>query len=166
VVVTADEGARTATAHRLRPDLVVGEPRRAEGRAVVDGDDRRLTRALERAEAVAPDLVPDGLTATELAIVLAVAADARVVVLAGAPASFDELLDRSRGASAGLLAVRLRAGDTLVDAPAVAALRQPTVSWPAVLLLLVASIAAVVVALVAVPGGDQLVDRLREVLPW
>jgi uncharacterized membrane-anchored protein len=162
LVVTADEGATAATAARLRPALVIGDPNLAEGRAVLERGDRRL----HRAERLDPDAIPAGLTATELAVVLAVVGGASVVVLAGAPASFDELIDRDRAASAGLLAVRLRAGDRLVDAAAATRLRQPTVGWPTALLLLVAGLLAVVVALVAVPGGDALLDHLREALPW
>ncbi|MGZ4610821.1 MAG: SteA domain-containing protein, partial [Actinomycetes bacterium] len=123
-------------------------------------------RRLEGAERVAPDQVPEGLSGTDLAIVLGVTCRARLVVVAGSPASFDELLDREREAAAALLAVRLRGGEQVVDAPAVATLHTPGVAlWP-VLLLLVAGVAALVAALLAVPGGDELLHRLREALPW
>jgi uncharacterized membrane-anchored protein len=98
--------------------------------------------------------------------VLAIEGDADLVVVTGAPASFDELLDRDRSAAAALLAVRLRAGERVVDAPAVLALQQPAVGlWPA-LLLLAGGIAALVAALAAVPGGHELMHRLGDSLPW
>ncbi len=154
LVVSAGEGTAVALAAGLRPALVVGD-------VPPDGG-----RRLNGAEQVAPDRVPAGLSTMDLAVGLALAGDARLVVVAGAPASFEELLDRERGAAAALLAVRLHGGERVVDAPAVAALHESAVAvWPA-LLLLVAGVVALVVALLAVPGGHELLHRLREALPW
>jgi uncharacterized membrane-anchored protein len=153
-VVTADSGTGLALAAGLRPDLVLGDP--GEARESRIGDAERL----------GADDVPAGLSATDLAIVLATAAGARLVVLTGSPVSYDELLDRDRASSAGLLAVRLAAGDRLVDAAAVARLHRPAVSRTGVAVLLVAGVLALLVALLAVPWGGDLVDRIREGLPW
>jgi uncharacterized membrane-anchored protein len=153
-VLAADSGTGLALAAGLRPDLVVGDPGEARERRIGD------------AERLGPDSIPDGLTATDLAVVLATAAGARLVVLTGSPVSYDELLDRDRPTSAALLAVRLTAGDRLVDAAAVARLHRPAVSWGWVVVLLVAGLLAVLVALLAVPWGADLLHRVKEALPW
>jgi len=125
-----------------------------------------MTRRLARAEHVPSESIPDGLSAGDLAVLLAVHGNAGLVVVTDAPASFDGLLDRERSAAAALLSVRLRAGDRLVDAPAVISLVRPTVGlWPA-LLLLAGGLAAMAAALAAVPGGHELFHRLRDLLPW
>jgi uncharacterized membrane-anchored protein len=154
VVVAADAGMVAAVGAGLRPDLVVGEL------------PAQVPRRLARVEHLPTESVPAGLSAGDLAVVLAIEGDADLVVVTGAPVSFDELLDRDRSAAAALLAVRLRGGDRVVDAPAVLALRQPVVGlWPA-LLLLAGGVLALVAALAAAPGGHELLNRLRDSLPW
>jgi len=154
VVVTGDEGAALAIAAKLAPDLVVGEPGPLP---------RKLSKKVDQ---IGPQSMPRGLAARDLAVLLAAHAGARLIVLTGAPASYDELLDRDRESAAALLAVRLRAGDLLVDAPAVAALQRPAVGLLAAWTVALAGIAALVAALAAVPGGHELFARLRDSLPW
>lgn len=154
LVVGAGVGAGFAQEAGLRVDLVVGDP----------GDLGK--RAAARAAWVAPEAIPPGLTACDLAVILAADAGAALIVLAGAPASYDELLDRDRESAAALLAVRLRAGDLLVDAPAVAALHRPGVRLGTALTMLLGGALALAAALAAVPGGHELAHRLRDVLPW
>jgi uncharacterized membrane-anchored protein len=110
--------------------------------------------------------MPEGLSATDLAVVLATHADAELVVVTGSPASFDEMLDRDREAAAATLAVRLRGGERVVDAPAALALNRPPIGvWP-VMLLLAGGVAVLVASLLAVPGGTEMLHRLRDALPW
>jgi uncharacterized membrane-anchored protein len=154
LVVAADSGAESAVRAGLRLDLVVGEP----------GEVR--PKALRKAALVAAAQVPAGFSACDLAVVLAAAGGARLIVLAGAPASYDELLDRDRESAAALLAVRLRAGDLLVDAPAVAELQRPAVGLLAALSVAAAGVVALAAALASVPGGHELAQHLRSVLPW
>jgi uncharacterized membrane-anchored protein len=154
LVVGADAGAELAVRAGLRLDLVVGEPGQVR------------PRALRRAAQVPPELIPAGFSAADLAVVMAADAGARLIVLSGAPASYDELLDRDRESAAALLAIRLRAGDLLVDAPAVVALQRPAVSLLGALSVAVAGVVALVAALASVPGGHELAHNLRSVLPW
>ena len=154
LVVAAQDGAQGALAAGLRPDLVVGQ--------LPDPDHK----ALARAEHVPEEAIPPGLSATDLAVVLATDGDAELVVLTGSPASFDEMLDRERSAAAALLAVRLRGGERVVDAPAALALQKPPIGLFPVLALLAGGIAALAAALAAVPGGHEMVQRLRDALPW
>lgn len=154
LVIGADEGAGLVLAAGLRLDLVVGEP----------GDLGKGAR--KRTVRIGADAVPPGLSARDLAVVMAAHADAALIVLAGAPASYDELLDRDRESAAALLAVRLRAGELLVDAPAVTALASPAVGLVAAWSVALAGVLAIVAALAAVPGGHELAQRLRDVLPW
>jgi uncharacterized membrane-anchored protein len=154
LVVTAEDGTQGAIAAGLRPDLVVGQ---------VAGPDHGSPATVEHVDA---DAIPEGLSATDLAVVLATDGDAALVVLTGSPASFDEMLDRERSAAAALLAVRLRGGERVVDAPAVLALQKPPIGlWP-VLVLLAGGVAALAAAFAAVPGGDLMLHRLRDALPW
>jgi len=154
VVVTADDGLQAAIDAGLRPDLVLGQ--------LPDP----LPREASRARAVPTEQLPDALSAVDLAVVVATDADAALVVVSGAPASFDEMLDLDRGAAAATLAVRLRGGERVVDAPAVLALERPPVGvWP-VVLLLGGGLAALVTSLLAVPGGTDMLHRLRDALPW
>jgi uncharacterized membrane-anchored protein len=154
LVVGADAGAALADGAGLRLDLVIGEPGEVPA------------RALSRAARVLPEQIPLGLSACDLAVVLAADGGASLIVLAGAPASYDELLDRDRESAAALLAIRLRAGDLLVDAPAVARLQRPAVGLLAALSVAVAGVVVLVAALASVPGGHELALRLRDVLTW
>lgn len=142
VLVGADAGSAALAAAGLRPDLAVGDPGDLPAKA-----DRHAAR-IPREEC------PEGFSATDVAVLLAADHGADVIVLAGAPASYDDLLDRDRQASASALAVRLRAGGRLVDAQAVTALQRPAVGlgWP--LLLLLAGLAAVLAALATTPAWD------------
>ena len=151
VVISADAGAESAVAARVRPDLVIGPSGSAK---------------IRKAERLVAEDLPEGLSATEVAVLLAVAGEAGLVVLAGAPASYDELLDRDRETAASLFAVRLRAGDRLVDAAAVAALQRPAVSLLGALAVAAAGLIAVGAAFAATAGGPDLFHRLVEVLPW
>ncbi len=154
LVVAADAGADLVVAAKLRLDLIVGEPGPLP------------KAALARAQHVPAQAVPAGLAARDLAVLLAAHAGAALIVLTGAPASYDELLDRDRESAAALLAVRLRAGDRLVDAPAVVALHAPAVGLLTAWSVALAGVLAVVAALAAVPGGHELAQRLRDSLPW
>lgn len=154
VLVGAEGGAALIAAAGLDVDLVVGE-------AGAVG-----ARALSRAVQVPRAGVPSGFSATDLAVLLADVGGAELVVLAGAPVSYDEMFDRDRYGSASALAVRMRAGGRLVDAEAVAALQRPTVRAGSALLLLVAGLLALLVALAVTPWGTDLVDRVRGGWPW
>lgn len=154
LVVGADGGAELAAAAGLRLALVVGDPGTVP------------ERALARAARVDQGQLPAGLSARDLAVVLAADGGATLIVLTGAPASYDELLDRDRESAAALLAVRLRAGDLLVDAPAVAELQRPAVGLFAAFSVAAAGVVAVVAAFASVPGGHDLAQRLRDALPW
>jgi len=156
VVIGAGEGARLAVEARLRVDLIVGDP----------GPAASELKSLRKIARIDPELLPAGLSPADVGVLLAAAGDARLIVLTGAPASYDELLDRDRDSAASLLAVRLRAGSRLVDASAVISMQRPAVGWAATLAVVGAGVAALAVALAAVPGGHDLLDRLRQVLPW
>jgi uncharacterized membrane-anchored protein len=154
LVVGADAGAGLAEAAGLRLSLVVGAAPELS------------KRARSRVAHLQSDDLPAGLSARDLAVLLAADAGAQLIVLTGAPASYDELLDQDRESAAALLAVRLRAGDRLVDAPAVAALQRPAVGLLAALSVAAAGVLAVAAALASVPGGHELWLRLRDVLGW
>ncbi len=154
VVIAADAGASVALKAGVRPRLVVGDR----------GD---LTASqLKGINLVPSSELPGGMAAMDVAILIAAEAEAALIVVTGSSASYDELLDRDRQAAAALLAVRLRAGGRLVDAPAVVELHRPGVSWLGALAVVACGLLALVVAFEATPGGRQLFHQLRAALPW
>jgi uncharacterized membrane-anchored protein len=154
VVVAADDGAQVALSARVRPDLLVGDR----------GD---LTAAhLRGVNVIAGHELPQDMAAVDVAVLLAAEAEAALIVVTGSAASYDELLDRDSQSAASLLAVRLRAGGRLVDAPAVAELHRPAISLLGALALVLCGAVALAAAVVATPGGRTLLHQLRASLPW
>jgi uncharacterized membrane-anchored protein len=163
LVVGAGEGAASAARAGLRVDLIVGDP---VGSASPEPGPARLSKRLAHALRIEHDDVPSGLSPADLGILLAADGDARVIVVTGAPVSYDEMLERDRDSAASLLAIRLRAGARVVDAAAVAAMRSPAIPLAGALLVAATGVAALVVALLAVPGSHNLLHQLRAALPW
>jgi uncharacterized membrane-anchored protein len=103
LVVGAGEGAASAARAGLRVDLIVGDP---VGSASPEPGPARLSKRLAHALRIEHDDVPSGLSPADLGILLAADGDARVIVVTGAPVSYDEMLERDRDSAASLLARR------------------------------------------------------------
>lgn len=173
VLVGVDGGAAVLLEAGLRPDVLVGDPRRLPEAALAAARDL-----------VVPE-VPDGppvpgaseqhagahrlacLAGGEHAgLLLAEAVGAPVVVLVGARQGLLEILEHGGAAAAASVLGRLRAGHRLVDARAVAALHRRRLALPTVLLLALAALAVVVAALSVSGEGRALLDLLRGWHGW
>lgn len=179
VLVGVDGGADTILAARLRPDLVVGDLDAVSDRALTGGAELVLrtrrdgeTPGLARARklGVAHVVFPAGGSAADVALLLVAARGAAVVVTAGLRAGLLDLLDAGRDSMAGTVLTRLRLGDRLLDARAVARLYRHRISTGQVVLLAVAALVALGVALAVTPAGQDLYADLggwpADVVGW
>jgi uncharacterized membrane-anchored protein len=102
---------------------------------------------------------PAAGSAADLALLLADHHGASLIVTAGHTASIEEFFDRSRQHSTpSTFLTRLKVGEKLVDAKAVATLYRSRVSGGAIALLVLAMLVAVIVALWVSRADAALVD--------
>lgn len=169
VLIGVDGGADTILAARLRPDVVVGDLELVSDRALTSGAEvvvrsRRDGQApgLARVQrlGVAHVVFPVGGSASDAALLLADAAGADLVVAAGTRVGLLDLLDAGRDRMAGTVLTRLKVGERLVDAPALARVYRNRIAGWQLGLLALAALLALVVALAVTPAGQDLYARL------
>jgi len=155
VLIGVDGGADALVEAGYTPDVIVGNPDRIEdetlrsrAEVVIPAHTDGHAPGLERLQDLGIGAVtfPATGSSEDLALLLADAHEASLMVTVGMHASLTELLDRGRGSSASSFLVRMRVADKIVEAPAVAKLYRPKVSWWVVLVLLLAALVAVAVA--------------------
>lgn len=163
LLVGVDGGGDVLRAARLRPDVIVGEP------ATMSDDVLRAARevvllaaaeGLDRVHdlAVPARLVDSRAASEDVAMLLAQHNGAAVIVLAGLPATLEELLDRGRAAAASGLMTRFAAGARVLSAHAAVTLT-PRRGWgQPVLSLLLAAGLGVAVAI----GHEPLLQAWRD----
>jgi uncharacterized membrane-anchored protein len=166
VLVGVDAGADALVTAGLEPDVVVvtaaGETPTAKAvrgaRDVVivvePGASRDAVERLERLGA-RPQRLETTATAEDAALLLANAADPRVIVTVGSRATLEEFLDRGRSGLASTYLTRLKVGARVVDAGAVPTLYSGRVRPRHVLLALVICVIAVVAAIATTPVGQE-----------
>ena len=140
-----------------RPQLIVGDPERISAevlrsgaQVVLPADADGHAAGLERIQdlGVGAMTFPAAGSAADLALLLADHHGASLIVTAGHTASIEEFFDRSRQHSnPSTFLTRLKVGEKLVDAKAVATLYRSRVSGGAIALLVLAMLVAVIVAL-------------------
>ncbi|MBM9469609.1 putative cytokinetic ring protein SteA [Nakamurella leprariae] len=154
VLVGLDAGADALRTAGYTPDLIIGNPEHIDADTLRCGAEVVLPAhidghapGLERLQDLGVGAVtfPASGTAEDLALLLVDAHEAALIVTVGLRATLTDLLDRGRGASNFL--VRMRVANKLVDAPALATVYRPRISWWVVLLPVLAAAAAIVVAL-------------------
>ncbi len=145
VVVTAAEEPPSAKAVRAAQDVVMV----VEPGATTAGAER-----LERLGA-RPLRLETTATAQDAALLLADAAEARVVVAVGSRATLEEFLDRGRSGLASTYLTRLKVGTRVVDAEAVPTLYSGRVRPRHVLLALLLCVIAVAAAIATTPVGQE-----------
>ncbi|WP_367137276.1 putative cytokinetic ring protein SteA [Saccharothrix sp. HUAS TT1] len=165
VLIGVDAGADTLHDAGYAPDVIVGDPDaigtatlRAGSEVVVPAQIDGHAPGLERIQDLGIGAVtfPATGNAEDLALLLAEAHGASLVVTVGVQAGLREFLDRGNaGSTPSTFLTRLKLGDKLVDGHAVATLHRGRVSTGLVVLLVVASVVAVVAAL-AVSGVGQV----------
>lgn len=157
VLVGVGSGADVLRKAGYRPALLVGDPDdmsaevlRSGAQVVLPADADGHAKGLERIQdlGVGAMTFPAAGSATDLALLLVDHHGAALIVTAGHRANIEEFFDRSRQTSApSTFLTRLKVGEKLVDAKAVATLYRSRVSGGAIALLVLAVLVAVIVAL-------------------
>jgi len=145
VVVTAGAEPPSTQVLKAAQDVVLVVERGAS-----PSSSERLERLGAR-----PHRLETSATAHDAALLLADAADARVIVEVGAQASLEEFLDRGRSGLASTYLTRLRVGPRLVDAAAVPMLYSGKVRPRHLLLALLLCVLAVAAAIASTPVGHE-----------
>ncbi len=171
VLVGVDAGADVLRAAGYTPDLIIGNPESVDSETLrcgaevvipahVDGHAPGLERLQDLG--VGAVTFPATGTTEDLALLLADAHEAALIVTVGMRTTLTDLLDRGRGSTASTFLVRLRVGNKVVEAPAVAALYRSRISWWVVMLLVIAAAAAIVAALLVSDVGGVYADLVRD----
>lgn len=157
VLIGVGTGADLLRKAGYRPQLIVGDPEQMSAevlkcgaQVVLPADADGHAAGLERIQdlGVGAMTFPAAGSAADLALLLADHHGAALIVTAGHTASIEEFFDRSRQQSnPSTFLTRLKVGEKLVDAKAVATLYRSRISGGAVALLVLAMLIAVIVAL-------------------
>lgn len=157
VLVGVGSGADTLRKAGYRPALIVGDPEemsadvlRSGAQVVLPADADGHAKGLERIQdlGVGAMTFPAAGSAADLALLLVDHHGAALIVTAGHRANIEEFFDRTRQSSTpSTFLTRLKVGEKLVDAKAVATLYRSRVSGGAIALLVLAMLVAVIVAL-------------------
>ncbi|WP_144018661.1 putative cytokinetic ring protein SteA [Demequina sp. NBRC 110051] len=148
---TMGEGALSAASH-----AVVHSPRGGDG-------------GRARAEALGIDhtQAESGLSAVDLAILIAHAGGAEVIVTVGVDARLMDFLEAPQGDTAGTFLARLSAGGSLVDATTLALVYRHRFSAWSLIALVAAAFAALGAAIWVTPGGRAWVgDGWTALTSW
>ena len=157
VLVGVGDGADTLRKAGYRPALIVGDPDkisaevlRCGAQVILPADADGHAAGLERIQdlGVGAMTFPAAGSAADLALLLCDHHGASLIVTVGHTASIEEFFDRTRQQSnPSTFLTRLKVGEKLVDAKAVATLYRSRVSGGAVALLVLAMLVAVIAAL-------------------
>ncbi|WP_051162074.1 putative cytokinetic ring protein SteA [Nocardia brevicatena] len=168
ILIGVGRGADTLMRRGYRPDLIVGDPDEITGKTLRSGAEVILpadidgaAKGLERIQdlGIGATTFPSSGAPADLALLLAHHHGAALIVTAGAAASLDEFFDRGRrDSNPATFLTRLKVGNTLMDASAVATLYRNRVSGTVIALLVLAALLAVIVAVLATHGGSEVLD--------
>jgi uncharacterized membrane-anchored protein len=157
VLVGVGTGADLLRKAGYRPALIIGDPEQMSAEVLKSGaqvilpaDADGHAPGLERIQdlGVGAMTFPAAGSAADLALLLVDHHGAALIVTAGHTATIEEFFDRTRAHSnPSTFLTRLKVGEKLVDAKAVATLYRSRVSGGAVALLVLAMLVAVIVAL-------------------
>jgi uncharacterized membrane-anchored protein len=168
VLVGVGVGADVLRKAGYQPALIVGDPDklsvevlRCGAQVVLPADADGHAAGLERIQdlGIGAMTFPAAGSAADLALLLCDHHGASLIVTAGHTANIEEFFDRSRQASnPSTFLTRLKVGEKLVDAKAVATLYRSRVSGGAIALLVLAMLVAVIVALWVSRADTAVVD--------
>jgi uncharacterized membrane-anchored protein len=168
VLVGVGTGADVLRKAGYRPNLIVGDPDkmsadvlRSGAHVVLPADADGHAPGLERIQdlGVGAMTFPAAGSAADLALLLADHHGASLIVTAGHTATIEEFFDRSRQHSnPSTFLTRLKVGQKLVDAKAVATLYRNRISGGAIALLVLTMLIAVIVALWVSKGDHAVTD--------
>ncbi|WP_280459017.1 putative cytokinetic ring protein SteA [Nocardia carnea] len=174
VLIGVGAGAEALRRSGYRPDLIVGNPDELTTKTLTCGAELIIPADLDgRAEGL--ERVKElGLGATtfpgsgapaDLALLLAHHHGAALIVTAGASASLEEFFDRGRRESnPATFLTRLKVGESIMDASAVATLYRNRISGVLAALLVLAVLGAAIVAILAVGHGSEMLAGAHDML--
>ena len=172
VLVGVGAGADVLRKAGYRPALIVGDPEemsvevlRSGAQVVLPADADGHAKGLERIQdlGVGAMTFPAAGSAADLAMLLCDHHGASLIVTAGHNASIEEFFDRSRQQSnPSTFLTRLKVGEKLVDAKAVATLYRSRVSGGAIALLVLAMLIAVIAALWVSRADTVVIDWVTQ----
>jgi uncharacterized membrane-anchored protein len=165
LLVGVDGGVDVLLASGMRPDLAVGDPETMSDEALRAAGELVLREGAEGWDRVHDLAVPalscaSRAASEDLALLLLQRGGAEVVVGAGLPRDFEELLDRGRAAAASTLVTRAGATTRFVHAEAVLALEPPRRRGLALLAVVLAAALAASVAL----GHEEILSAWRDLV--
>ena len=180
VLVGVGTGADVLREGGYRPALIVGNPEQISAdslkcgaQIVLPADADGHAGGLERIQdlGIGAMTFPAAGSATDLALLLVDHHGASLIVTVGQSASIEEFFDRSRAQSnPSTFLTRLKVGEKLVDAKAVATLYRSHISGGAIALLVLAVLFAVVAALWVSRADTVVIDWLstywRNITLW
>jgi uncharacterized membrane-anchored protein len=157
VLIGVESGADLLQKNGYRPQLVVGNPEqmsadvlKSGAQVVLPADADGHANGLERIQdlGIGAMTFPAAGSAADLALLLVDHHGASLIVTAGHSASIEEFFDRSRQQSnPSTFLTRLKVGEKLVDAKAVATLYRNHISGGAIAMLILAVLFAIIAAL-------------------
>lgn len=163
VLVGVDGGADALLEEGLRPHVIVGDMDSVSDRALRcgaevvvhayrDGTAPGLARVQELG--IDPVVFPAAGTSEDVALLLADEGGAALIVAVGTHATLIEFLDKGRAGMASTFLTRLRVGGKLIDAKGVSRLYRTRIPASSLVLLVLATAVAFLVALYVTPGGS------------
>lgn len=168
VLVGVGAGADILRACGHRPQLIVGNPEqvsaevlRCGAQVVLPADADGHAAGLERIQdlGIGAMTFPAAGSASDLALLLVEHHGASLIVTAGQSANIEDFFDRTRAQSnPSTFLTRLKVGEKLVDAKAVATLYRSHISGGAIALLVMAVLLAVIAALWVSQTDTAVVD--------
>jgi uncharacterized membrane-anchored protein len=157
VLIGVGTGADVLRKGGYRPQLIVGDPDKMSAevlkcgaQVVLPADADGHAPGLERIQdlGVGAMTFPAAGTAADLALLLADHHGASLIVTVGHAANIEEFFDRSRAQhTPSTFLTRLKVGEKVVDAKAVATLYRSRISGGSIALLVIAMLIAIIVAL-------------------
>jgi uncharacterized membrane-anchored protein len=168
VLVGVGAGADVLRKAGYRPQLIVGDPEkmtadvlRCGAQVVLPADADGHAPGLDRIQdlGIGAMTFPAAGSATDLALLLVDHHGAALIVTAGHTATIEEFFDRTRAQSnPSTFLTRLKVGQKLVDAKAVATLYRSRISGGAIAFLVFAMLIAIIVALWVARADHSALD--------
>jgi uncharacterized membrane-anchored protein len=179
VLIGVDGGADALIEAGYRPHMIVGDMDSVSDEALTCGAELvvhayRDGRApgLKRVHDLDQKAVvfPAAGTSEDIAMLLADDRGATLIVAVGTHATLVEFLDKGRAGMASTFLTRLRVGSKLVDAKGVSRLYRSRIKGSSLLLLVAATLVAMIVAIVSSPAGDAfapvVADKWHQFVYW
>ncbi len=174
VLIGVGAGAETLRRSGYRPDLIVGNPDELTAETLTCGAELIIpadldgrAEGLERVKELGLGAItfPGSGSPADLALLLAHHHGAALIVTAGASASLEEFFDRGRrDSNPATFLTRLKVGESIMDASAVATLYRNRFSGVLAALLVLAVLGAAIVAILAVGHSSEMLAGAQDML--